>query len=242
MAETKHDVWYLLALAEAVNPPDDHPIGGECEDKVFDASGGWKVVIYYDCGDLDYITHFVTPEGEVLDFWDRPESHERDVLINWRGVGDRARLLEIHQRACAAFVRARVGDWAHVKHEPGLLDDGYEVVEVDDGQPGRRLCVAGRGGSIWGRTGTSSGRCGLGALDQERLQLGRPHPKGVLDFLIAAEDLPECLPRLRGLHMRLRQLPDLFQMHVCTDHPRRLAGHVRDRDHLSVWDVIDEGH
>lgn len=144
---TTPDVWELMALAEAANPPNDHP--DYYTDIEFEARDGWKVSFFYDVGELDYIAHFVTPDGEVLDFWEWLESHERDWLIAWRGVGDRARLLDLHQRQAVAFVHARVGDWAHVQHEPGLLDDGYEVVEVDDDRPGRRLCVAGPEGSIW---------------------------------------------------------------------------------------------
>lgn len=95
-----NSVWDLLQMAEDVNPPADAPnLGGNVN---FDCANGWKVVIFYDCGGLDYICHFVKPNGLVIDFWDWPDEFEPDdpkydeaycssdrwFLMNWRGVGD----------------------------------------------------------------------------------------------------------------------------------------------------------
>jgi hypothetical protein len=45
---------------------------------------GWWVVVFYDCGELDYIDHFVAPDGSVVDFWEWPDSDDRQRLIAWR--------------------------------------------------------------------------------------------------------------------------------------------------------------
>jgi hypothetical protein len=93
------DSWeQLLELAESVNPPDEQPNDSSdwCGDKEFVTDKGWKVIIFYDCGELDYISHFITPDGEELDFWEWDEHHPwRANLINWREVGDLQRLREL---------------------------------------------------------------------------------------------------------------------------------------------------
>jgi len=149
MAEvaSKYDVWELLAIAESANPP-EHKV--DCYWEVeMQARDGWYVSFSYDCGELDFIGYWLSPDSEKIEPWEMPESHDRDIMIAWRSVGCRARLLELHQRQAVAFVHARVGDWAQIRHEPGLLDDGYKVVAVDDKSPGRRLCVQGTEGRIW---------------------------------------------------------------------------------------------
>lgn len=91
----KFDCWYLLEIAESANPPDnwDDHIWTE---KEFDAKDGWKVSFFYDGDELDYIDHFVTPDGKKIDFWDWPEETPgRQNLINWRGVGDLERLRSV---------------------------------------------------------------------------------------------------------------------------------------------------
>ena len=85
----------LLEIAESVNPPNEQPEGSDnwCTDAEFVAENGWKVFIFYDCGELDYIAHFITPDGEEIDFWEWAEEHPwKSFLINWRGVGDLQRL------------------------------------------------------------------------------------------------------------------------------------------------------
>ena len=57
----------------------------------------WKVIIFHDCGELDYIDHFVSPDGEIIDFWDWPVEEDfynsdKNLLMCWRGNGDLARL------------------------------------------------------------------------------------------------------------------------------------------------------
>jgi hypothetical protein len=44
---------------------------------------GWKVVVFYDCGGFDYIDSFVSPDGKTIDFWDWPESSDKQKLVNW---------------------------------------------------------------------------------------------------------------------------------------------------------------
>ncbi len=78
---------FLLSLADEINPPakiDDAAFGN----REFICSNGWRVTFFYDGGDLDYIDHFASPDGRVIDFWDWPDDlPERDVLINWRPAG-----------------------------------------------------------------------------------------------------------------------------------------------------------
>lgn len=49
----------------------------------FGIRDGWKLVVFYDCNSFDYIDHFISPEGKVIDFWDWPESYDRQKLVNW---------------------------------------------------------------------------------------------------------------------------------------------------------------
>lgn len=83
----------LLELAEAASPPATPDDDYWCANATFDAPGGWKVVIFYDCGDLDYIDSFVTPDGVEIDFWKWDVRHpDRRTLMGWGGVGDIERL------------------------------------------------------------------------------------------------------------------------------------------------------
>jgi len=90
----KYNVWKLLEIAESANVPDtqlnDSP--NWCTDVIFKARDGWKVVIFYDCGELDYISSFINPNGIIIDFWDWPESKDKSILMAWRGNGDLERL------------------------------------------------------------------------------------------------------------------------------------------------------
>lgn len=49
----------------------------------FGISEGWKVVVFYDCGGFDYLDSFISPDGKVIDFWDWPESSDRQTLVDW---------------------------------------------------------------------------------------------------------------------------------------------------------------
>ena len=85
----------LLRMADAANPP------GVVEAGAFDArgftvAGGWTVWVLYDCGALDCIDHFTSPDGEEIDFWRWPEGLPgRDLLLAWRGKQDTNRLLAL---------------------------------------------------------------------------------------------------------------------------------------------------
>lgn len=92
----KYDQWRLLEIAESANPPETKPSDSEnwCGDVELPAKDEWKVVFFYDCGELDYIDHFETPDGEKLEVWLGAEyqSEQWPPVMNWRGVGDLARL------------------------------------------------------------------------------------------------------------------------------------------------------
>jgi len=91
----------LLQMAEDVNPPDYQPDDSDnwSGDTEYKLPTGWTVIIFYDCGELDYIDSFVTPSGTIIDFWEWEEEHPwRQYLINWRGVGDLESLKEIDEK------------------------------------------------------------------------------------------------------------------------------------------------
>ena len=75
---------FLLSMLEGVDIPNEIGPGEFCDIEIA-ARDGWKVDVFYDCGELDYINHFISPKGEVVDFWDWPESEDKSLLINWRG-------------------------------------------------------------------------------------------------------------------------------------------------------------
>ncbi len=86
--------WDLLDLAEKSNPPKEQPSVSKnwCTDVPFSVDG-WVVWIFYDCGELDYITYFTAPDGTMIDFWEWDENHPwKNDLMNWRNVGDMHRL------------------------------------------------------------------------------------------------------------------------------------------------------
>jgi len=93
----------LIAIAHAANPVED-----QGDDWVFDvvlpSSNGWKVGFFYDCGELDYIDHFISPTGERIEVWEddpRFEFPEQGLdfpfrpLQCWRGCADTDRLLKL---------------------------------------------------------------------------------------------------------------------------------------------------
>lgn len=56
------------------------------------ARDGWRVCFFYDCGDLDYIDHFVTPDGEKLEvFADGYQSEQWPPVMCWGGNADTER-------------------------------------------------------------------------------------------------------------------------------------------------------
>ena len=91
----QYDQWKLLEIAESANPPDEQPGDSDnwCGDVEMPAKDGWKVVFFYDCGELDYIDSFVMPDGTRLEVWGLGYQGEQwPPVMNWRGVGDLERL------------------------------------------------------------------------------------------------------------------------------------------------------
>ena len=75
----------LIEIAESANAPYELD-AGTFEHREFLARDGWRVVIFYDDGDLDYIEHFIAPDGTIVDFWKWPDDLPgRDMLVGWRG-------------------------------------------------------------------------------------------------------------------------------------------------------------
>lgn len=86
------DVWTLLDIVESANPPDR--TDDEYSDVTLPARDGWQVSLFYDCRELDYIDRITSPDGIVFSPWDWLDGAPgRQALMNWRGVGDRARLI-----------------------------------------------------------------------------------------------------------------------------------------------------
>lgn len=75
---------FLLRLLDGIEIPGTSEF--DACDVDFKIRDGWAVTIFYDCGELDYIDHFVSPTGEVVDFWKWDENVPGfNDLINWRG-------------------------------------------------------------------------------------------------------------------------------------------------------------
>lgn len=74
---------FLLDLIIPGSIPLSH--GGDCCDVSFHGRDGWMVNVFYDVGELDYINHFTDPQGREINFWDWPDSPDRQRLICWRG-------------------------------------------------------------------------------------------------------------------------------------------------------------
>lgn len=99
----------LLDIAHSTGAPDTLD-PGTFETITFDALNGWKVAIFYDGGELDYIEHFITPTGKLVDFWDWPQNVPgREILINWRGLQDTERLRALLSDPAALMPS---GSWA----------------------------------------------------------------------------------------------------------------------------------
>lgn len=95
------DKWgqvFLMEIAHSAAPPDNQPGDSPswCSEVLMPARDGWQVCFFYDCGELDYIDHFITPAGERLDVWpDVYESEQSPPVMNWRGTMDTERLSEV---------------------------------------------------------------------------------------------------------------------------------------------------
>lgn len=94
------DPFALLELVERAAPPGKQA-KGEWDSHVVIEIDGWQIELFYDCGELDYIDHFITPEGERLNVWPDHQSVTRDmadwqqIVASWREVGDLQRLREL---------------------------------------------------------------------------------------------------------------------------------------------------
>lgn len=110
------DVWTLLDIVESANPPDY--LEDEYSTVTFAARDGWAVTIFYDCGELDYIDSIITPDNLAVGPWEWPHGAAgRQVLMNWRNVGDRARLLALRDEYPARTIDCTA------------LQDGHNVDE-----------------------------------------------------------------------------------------------------------------
>lgn len=69
---------FLIDIANSCCAPAHEPDDGAFGDREFLAKDGWKVVVFYDSGDLDYIDSFVSPSGEKIDMF----GAGRDALID----------------------------------------------------------------------------------------------------------------------------------------------------------------
>lgn len=88
----------LMEIARSAMPPDEQPRDSDhwCGDVVMPARDGWQVCVFYDCGELDYIDHFITPEGVKLEVWPREyQSDQLPPVMCWRGCSDTARLMSL---------------------------------------------------------------------------------------------------------------------------------------------------
>lgn len=114
----------LLDVARSANPP-DYVENGVHENREFPARDGWRVVIFYDGGDLDYIDSFISPAGEVIDFWNWPEGPGRNLLMAWRGVDDTERLI-------ALFNNERLDDMSDLNSKELSCTSGKIVAKIGD--------------------------------------------------------------------------------------------------------------
>jgi len=88
------DAWgqhNLLDIAHSASPPDENPDWwGEV---TLPARDGWQACFFYDCGELDYIDHFISPDGQRLYvFPDGYQSDQSPPVMLWRGCSDTQRL------------------------------------------------------------------------------------------------------------------------------------------------------
>ncbi|MES2685504.1 MAG: hypothetical protein V4706_01715 [Pseudomonadota bacterium] len=97
------DKWgqiFLLEIASSAAPPNTQPSDSTnwCGDVTLPGRAGWKVCFFYDCGDLDYIDHFVTPDGEKLEvFVEGYDSEQWPPVMLWGGISDTERLrIQLH--------------------------------------------------------------------------------------------------------------------------------------------------
>ena len=90
---TVEKAFELLEIVEKASPPRIQQ-GRWVFDVPF-VQDGWTFEVFYDCGELDYLDHFISPDGERIEvFAEKSEKTEpwQKVLQSWRGMGDLERL------------------------------------------------------------------------------------------------------------------------------------------------------
>lgn len=82
MTTTQYTAELILSKFNGIDFPDERQ-----DDKSLVTvlgNNGWKAVLFYDCGELDYVDSVVDPNGIEIDFWRWKPSEDRDKLIAWR--------------------------------------------------------------------------------------------------------------------------------------------------------------
>ena len=85
----------LLDMLDGAEIPLQSPEEGAGDQVRFPLGYGWSVVVFYDCGDFDYIDHFERDIGNEptnsvdeptnsVDFWEWPDCDEQELLRNWQ--------------------------------------------------------------------------------------------------------------------------------------------------------------
>jgi hypothetical protein len=59
----------ILTIIEKVTIPSTMAFPNEFGSHVFTAADGWKVTVYYDAGDADFIESVTSPSGEVTEIY-----------------------------------------------------------------------------------------------------------------------------------------------------------------------------
>ena len=97
--EQKKCAFMLLDIVEKLKPPES--IKNAQQGDITLTTGEWTVSFFYDCGEMDYIDHFITPNGQKLDVWGcktiKDETWQK-IIQDWRGVGDLERLRETYKQ------------------------------------------------------------------------------------------------------------------------------------------------
>ncbi|OCW56277.1 hypothetical protein [Hoeflea olei] len=85
---------FLLDIAKSAPFPHAVPEVQWHSTLTFDARDGWQVSVFYDGDEFDYIAHFITPGGNVIDPWAWPDADQdehapfaygdKERIIFWR--------------------------------------------------------------------------------------------------------------------------------------------------------------
>lgn len=89
-----YSVEFLVSVIESAEIPFGEGSTNSCEME-FPSKDGWKVGVFYDVGDFNYIDYVKDPEGSVIDFWwsndgwswtaEQWEAHEKkwEPILKW---------------------------------------------------------------------------------------------------------------------------------------------------------------